>query len=235
MQLLQVIRHLVQSSLAVFTINDLSRILRKPKNYCSLYLHRLKKKEHILQVEKGKYALNDTNIYAIASNLIPHSYVSFLSALSYYKLTTQLPQTIHVVAPKSKKPIYFQGYNLHFVKMNPSKIFSITKQYSGGKNLFIGTKEKVIIDSIYLPRYCPLSETYDALKEAKLGLNELLRTALKMHSFVLMKRLGYLLEKEGINLSRKIKLNKTYDRLNPFTPGKGRRNDKWKLIVNEEI
>jgi len=31
----------------------------------------------------------------------------------------------------------------------------------------------------------------------------------------------------------KEKLNTKYDPLNPFLPGKGEKNSKWKLIINE--
>ena len=106
-----------------------------------------------------------------------------------------------------------------------------------GKEVFIAEKEKAIVDSLYLPEYCPVDETYAAL-EADLDLNKLISYALKMNSIVLLKRLGYLLDLRGIDIHNQVrkKLNIRYDLLNPAFGRKGyKKSIKWKLIINEDV
>jgi len=233
MKAMDMLEKLRNSPLVVFRISDLCRILGKSKAYTSLYLYRLKRRGYIHGVEKGKYALKDSNVYAVASNIVSPSYISFISALSYYKITTQLPNKIIVVSPKSKKPIRFEGYDILFVKFDAKKIFGVQKESSKNKQIFIGKIEKVIVDSLYLPEYCPIDETRNAMHEADTG--SIVDYAKKMGSIVLLKRIGFLLEKEGKDTFNKIKsrLNRRYDLLNPYSPAKGVKNEKWRLIINE--
>ncbi|MEK6937878.1 MAG: hypothetical protein AABX04_02445 [Nanoarchaeota archaeon] len=220
----------------VLTTNDLVKITGYSKSYLKVYLFRLKQKGLILEVERGKYIIPQP-AFITASNMVFPSYVSFLSAYSYYQLTTQMPIIIYVVAFNSKKSIKLGEYKIVFVKFPTSKIFGYHKEKFMGKEIFIAEKEKAIIDSLYLPEYCPLDETYIAL-EADLNLNKLISYALKMNSIVLLKRLGYLLDSRGIDIHNMVrkKLNTRYDLLNPVLGRKGyKKSLKWRLIINGEV
>lgn len=221
---------------SVLTTNDLVKLTGYSKNYLKVYFFRLKQKGLILEVEKGKYALPQ-QAFITASNLVFPSYISFLSALSYYQLTTQMPVTIYVVAPISKKSIIFGKYKIAFVKFPPIKIFGYHREKFMGKEVFVAEKEKAIIDSLYLPKYCPVSEAYTAL-EADLDINKLVSYALKMDSIVLLKRLGYLLELRGVDIHNMVRkrLNTRYDLLNPaWGREKHKKSRKWGLIINEDF
>jgi predicted transcriptional regulator of viral defense system len=87
---------------SVFTFSQLTRILGKSEKYAKVFINRLSKKE-ILRLEKNKYALKGTNPFLVASNIVFPSYISFITAYSYYNLTTQLPRTFFVVTLKQKK------------------------------------------------------------------------------------------------------------------------------------
>lgn len=221
---------------AIFTANDLVKITNKRKEYLKVYLFRLKKKELIQEVERGKYIISQ-HPFITASNLIFPSYISFLSAYSYYQITTQIPRIIQVVTLCSKKSLELENYTIKFIKLPARKLFGYHKESFMEKEIFIAEKEKAIIDSLYLPKYCPLDETKAAL-EVKLDINKLISYALKMNSKVLLKRLGYLLELKNIDIHKRVQkyLNKRYDPLNPFQkklkkkPGK---SEKWRLIINE--
>ncbi|MBU4256278.1 MAG: hypothetical protein L6265_01365, partial [Thermoplasmatales archaeon] len=105
----------------------------------------------------------------------------------------------------------------------------------GNGYAFIGEIEKVIVDSLFMPKYCPINETMNAFD----GIDgeKILNYALKMDSIVTLKRLGYLLELNGIDLYEKIKkhINKRYDLLNPMLPPAGENNNKWMLKLNEVL
>jgi predicted transcriptional regulator of viral defense system len=221
--------------LGVFTIPYAARILQTTKAYARLYLQRLEQRQQIIRVEKGKYALPMTSIEVIASNVVLPSYISFLSGLSHYKLTTQLPRIIQIVTTKSKKSIHYENTEIQFIKLQ--HCFGYYREKTPEGFLFIGEKEKVIIDCVYLPKYCPLSEVIYALHQGTWDINKLITFAVQMQSVVLLKRLGYFLEQVGIDIYPKVHhhLNTRYDVLHPFLPNKGRFHAKWKLRINEDV
>ena len=219
-------------NLGIFTIPDISRIIGKDRNYAILYAKRLSERGIIKRIEKGKYTLPETDPMVVATNLILPSYISFLSALNYYQLTTQIPTSIQVVTSRSKKEIIFDK-KIIFIKFDKKRIFGYRKEKIGNNHAFIGEIEKIIVDILFLPKHCPIGETLNALKEA--NIEKLIDYSLKMNSIVTLKRLGYLLELNGIDVYNKIKdyINKKYDLLNPLLPPSGDNNRKWMLKVNE--
>ena len=219
----------------VFTVNDAARILETDNEYVRLYLHRLKSNGLILAVERNKYSLADTHPYAIASNLVFPSYISFLTAAHYYGATTQIPGTIYMVSTSSKKSLDFGGYSINFIKLKKERFFGYSRVKFQNKFIFMAEKEKMIIDSLLLPQYCPIDETIRELDDKDLNIATLIEYGIRMDSIVTLKRLGFLLELKGIDVSDQLKdkLNAKYDPLNPFLQGKGEKNRKWKLIMNE--
>ena len=83
---------LKNSKSSVFAFSQLARILGKKEEYAKVFISRLAEKE-LLRLERNKYTLKGTNPFLIASNITFPSYISFISAYSYYNLTTQLPRT----------------------------------------------------------------------------------------------------------------------------------------------
>lgn len=233
-----IIKMLENSEKGVFSGNDISKIIKKPKRYSSLFLYRLKKKGLITEIERNKYTLKKTNLYIVFSNLVYPSYLSFLTAFSYYGLTTQIPKQIQIISLKSKKECYFDNYMLKFIKFKVNRFFGYKREKSLGGFIFIAELEKAIVDSLFLPQYCPIDETSRALSESisSIDINKLIEYALKMKNKVVLKRLGYLLEKNNINIYNKLKnkINKRYDYLDLISK-KGWKNKKWKLIINRGL
>ena len=224
-----------EQNLGIITISDAARTINKSRKYTELYLKRLEKREIIKRIEKGKYSLQNTPFQVIASNLVMPSYISFLSGLSYYHLTTQIPRITQIATTKSKKRIRYENEEIQFIKLR--KIFGYNREKTQFGYIFVGEKEKIVIDSFLLPKYCPINETMNAIKESKLDIRKLIDYALKMNSIVLIKRIGYALELDNIDIYPKVKrhLNKRYDLLNPHLSATGENNTKWKLKINEVI
>ena len=221
-------------NLGVLTIPDVSRIIVKDRKYAALYIKRLEDRGVINRIEKGKYALPDTDSPVVATNLIIPSYVSFLSGLAYYHKTTQIPLNIQVITTISKKDVNYKRRTT-FVKFDKKRLFGYKKEKIGNGYAFIGEIEKIIVDSLFMPKYCPISETMNAFDG--IDTRKILNYALRMDSIVTLKRLGYLLELNGIDVYDKIKkcLNKRYDLLNPLLPPTGKNNNKWMLKLNEVL
>jgi len=237
MNLLEFIKALEKFEKPVFTVNDMARIIGADKDYARVYLHRLTAKNVIETVERNKYTLADNHPYVTASNLIFPSYISFLTALHYYGATTQIPGSIYIASPISKKSFNFKGYSVEFVKLKKERFFGYIREKFQGKFIFVAEKEKLIVDSLFLPRYCPVDETFKALEDKELNIDTLIEYGLRMDSIVTLKRLGCLLEIKGIDVYDRLryKLNRKYDPLNPFLSKKGDKNSKWRLIMNEVL
>lgn len=221
----------------VFTINDAAKITGKEKAYLKVYLLRLKKRGLIQSAERGKYFLPQNHLLA-ASGLIYPSYISFLSAYSYYQITMQMPRKIQIVSLRQKKELKLGEYLVQFIKLPRKKLFGYKREDYNDGTLFVAEKEKAIVDSLYLPEYCPLDETFYVL-DSGIDIGKLIDYALQMDSIVLLKRLGYLLELKGEEIYPKVKskLNKRYDLLNPQL--KATKNTKisgkWRLIINDKF
>lgn len=237
MKLLEFIKTLEKFEKPVFTVNDVARIIGADKDYARVYLHRLAAKGVMEAVERNKYALADNHPYVTASNLVFPSYISFLTALHYYGATTQIPGSIYIASTRSKKSLNLKGYSVEFVKLKKERFFGYTREKFQGKFIFVAEKEKLIVDSLFLPRYCPVDETFKALEDKELNIDTLIEYGLRMDSIVTLKRLGCLLEIKGIDVYDRLryKLNRKYDLLNPFLAKKGDKNSKWRLILNEVL
>ncbi len=218
----------------IFTIADLVKISCKEKYYLKVYLFRLKKRGLIREIERGKYSLAKHPL-VIASHLVFPGYISFLSAYSYYQMTSQIPIIINITSGKSKKKMFYGQFSFKFIKFKPQRMFGYIREKFMGSEIVIAEKEKAIIDSLYLPRYCPLDETWNALQEEDLDIDKLITYALRMDAPLVVKRLGYLLEKKGIDIFKKVKsqINPRYDYFDPSLKKVKERNKKWKLLVSE--
>jgi predicted transcriptional regulator of viral defense system len=238
MKTIELLEKLKAMEKPVFTIQDFSKILGKGQDYTRLYVHRLRQRGLIEDVERGKYAMPMTDPMEIATNMVFPSYVSFLSGLRFHNLTTQLPIMVTVACARQKKLIKKKTYSIKFVKLKSERMFGYSRmKYYDNKAVMVGEPEKVIVDCLFLPENCPVSETFDALAEGGFDMERLLKYAAGMKSSVVLKRLGYMLELRGIDVHDRLgcMLTPAYDLLNPFLPRRGERNAKWRLMINEKL
>lgn len=230
------IRVIENSMLGVFGIPDIARIINKERGYARLFAKRLQDRGLIIRVEKSKYILTGTDIEIVASNLAFPSYISFLSGLAYHRRTTQLPHTIQIATSMHKKDVDYENARITFISLKKERVFGYGRMRLRSGYAFVGEVEKVILDSLLLPRCCPISESYGAIRD---GVNreKILLYAGKMGSKVLLKRLGYLLEQAGIDTYAELKQHITarYEPLNPYLPGGEKKDRKWRLRINEVI
>jgi predicted transcriptional regulator of viral defense system len=220
-------------NISVLTLSDIVRIIQKDRNYAAVFMKRLQDRGVVDRAEKGKYILTDIDPLVVATNLILPSYVSFLSGLAYYHKTTQIPVTIQIATTVSKKNVDYKGTRITFVHLNETRMFGFKKEKIGTGYVFIGELEKIIVDCLFLPRYCPLSETKDAFETV--DVQKIVEYAKQMDSIVTLKRLGYLLELNGMHIYETMKnhFNNRLDLLNPLLPASGENNKRWMLKINE--
>lgn len=236
MKAINFLNHVRESSKTVLTLKEAAKIIQKPLLYTRLYLYRLKSKGYIQEIEPGKYTLSVDSL-EVAAEIVSPSYISFLSAYAIYGFTTQILIQTQIVTLKPKRQIKNQTVNFKFITFPPKRFFGYSQQRFREKYIYIAEKEKAIVDSLYLPEYCPIDESTRALQDKTLDIKKLICYARRMDSIVTLKRLGYLLEQQGIDIHSKIKskLNQRYDLLNPFLPRSKQNSQKWKLNLNEVL
>lgn len=181
----------------VFSINDVARIIGKPKTYASKLLSHSRK---VGRIERGKYYLRDfdgPDMYEIASQIVFPSYVSMFAAFQYYSITEQDIVRYSVVTIKRHRPVKIGDTVIEFVTFGRDRFFG----YKKVGNLYIATVEKAIIDSLYMGSP-PLSYVEEAFSAAsRMGLvskDVLMNTASRMRSKVTEKKVLELIGTSGI-------------------------------------
>ncbi len=184
----------------VFASQDAARMLGKGTKYTALFLGRLFDKGRIMRVERGKYYVKGTSVYAVASNIVRPSYVSLFSAFRFHDITTQNVTTIDVMALREHPEVRdIGGSSVNFIRLDCKRFFGFYRDKETGA--FVAHVEKAIVDSLYM-RNPPLGYIVEALSSAredgKLDAEALAQSALRMDSAVLLKRLSAACRAAGI-------------------------------------
>ncbi len=156
----------LQGMHGVFTLMDTERITGKRGKYASLFLGRLCKRGIIRRIERGRYYLPGTPVYAIASSVAQPSYISLLAAFRYHNITTQNVAAIDVMALKRHSPIGIEGISVHFTVLSRSRFFGFYVDRESGAS--VAYAEKAIIDALHLgnPPYAYVEEAFVRATEA---------------------------------------------------------------------
>lgn len=150
-----------------FTVEDVARgFLLKTESarvLCSRYQKRgifirIKNNFYVTETNWSSYEPND--FYRINNFLQVPSYISFLTALSFYGLTTQVPRNYFENA-SVKRSIEFdaRGTVFSFRKINRKYYFGFEKK----GDFFIAGPEKALLDSLYLYSFGKYPLDFEAL------------------------------------------------------------------------
>jgi predicted transcriptional regulator of viral defense system len=211
----------------LFTVNDLAKILGKNPGYVAVLIKRLLDRKLVQRIERGKYTLHEDPL-VFSSHIKYPAYIALWSALRFHNLTTQLPNTVFVCTPASKKSIKFPGTGIVFVKNH--HFWGYEKYAYDEFEIFVSDREKTLIDCM-LTGKVPLHEVADAITEVD-G-EKLVEYAKKTKNTSLIKRIGYLLEVSGREYKDLLKWVKyPYAVMDTHFKREGIRNHKWKLMIN---
>ncbi len=213
----------------LFTENDLSKILNKKPAYIKNSLYRIKKRNLIYQIERGKYTLYDDPLL-FASSIYTPSYISLWTAFRYYNLTEQLPKTIFIMTPRSRKSLKFRNTLIKFIKTK--YLFGFKKERYNNFDVFIAEPEKAVIDSL-LSKKIPLDEIINVIKTKKLNIKKLIKYAVNVKNKALSKRLGFIMEENNLKCNElKRFIDSNYTKLDSMLAKTGKKNKKWRIIDN---
>lgn len=108
-------------------------------------LIRLKRDFYVLADEFDR--LSEADLFKLANLIQTPSYVSFVTALSYYGLTTQMQQGLIESANAIRSKTYAaKKIEFHYHFCAPSRYSHFVKK----DGFFIATPEKALIDALYL-------------------------------------------------------------------------------------
>lgn len=228
----------------VFTFDELVKVFNIPRNVLWVILSRLEKQGWVERIEKGKYLIiplgaekgeYTVNEFVIGSLLVKPYAIAYWSALHFYGLTEQIPNTVFIqtTVRKKRQNVDIFGVKYKIIKVKGSKFFGIRKEWIEDTQVNITDKEKTIIDCLDKPQYCGgIVEVAKALRSGKFDKGKLLAYANKIENSGVIRRLGFLCEFLGIGIDIPRVETRNYLYLDPTMQKKGGKNAKWHLIVN---
>ena len=183
-----------------FTNADIMRISGSGSAYAALLLHRMVNKGEAMRIERGKYYLKGTDIYAIASNVVHPSYISLMSAFRYHGITTQILLSADVVSVRRHKAIEgVSEHKINFMTLHRDRFFGFYRDRDTGA--FVAYVEKAILDALYFQNP-PMAYVKEAMlnahEERKLDTARLSRFTRLMGSATLERRVREAIAQTGI-------------------------------------
>ena len=137
-----------------FGYEDISRILGISLASARVTASRYSAQGILIRLKRNMYVLREKWIrlerveqFQIANLIQAPSYVSLMSALDYYQITTQMQQDfVESLTVKRTKEKEIEKVIFNFSKIKKSLYFGFTKE----NEFFIASPEKAFLDAVYL-------------------------------------------------------------------------------------
>ena len=160
-----------------FTIDEIAKRLELQPDSARVWCSRHVRQGTLVRFKNGFYAtawkwesLSRLDLFKIANILQVPSYVSLMTALAYYEVTTQAQSNYQESICLKRTTVF----NIRDAVFNYVKV---QKPYYGDfvktDGLFIATKEKAFLDAAYLYSFGKYSFDMDSLDLGKLDLKKL--------------------------------------------------------------
>jgi len=228
-------------------------------SYLPEALHYLASSGWIIRLRRGLYALSPTvpgitpaHEFEIAMALANPAAISHWSALQHHGLTEQVPRKVFVLTtlesrvPRADGPraeAVGGGHRIgdavyQFIQVVPQRFFGTEEVWVDDARVTITNTERTLLDGLCRPRYCgdfgEVLHAFDVLGD-RLDVERIVAYALKIDAAT-VKRLGWVLEKQGVGCARLERLArfpvKGYRTLDPTGPRKGPCNRRWMIQEN---
>lgn len=137
-----------------FGYEDIARALNISMNSARVAAHRYSRAGVLVRVKRNIYMLYERWIHAsleekfVLANLIQvPSYISLLTALEYYEITSQIQQQfIESIAPKRTRQATIGETFFNYTRISSELYFGFGRQ----QGFFIAEAEKALLDALYL-------------------------------------------------------------------------------------
>ncbi|GAB4258029.1 MAG: type IV toxin-antitoxin system AbiEi family antitoxin domain-containing protein [Thermoleophilia bacterium] len=258
----ELVRKLASEGDRIFTstrARQLAPSVGLSEGYLRQALHHLARSGWVVRLRKGLYALSSAvpgvppvHEFEIAMALVSPAAISHWSALHQHGLTQQAPRKVFVLTTtRASVPRRRGAMAMHardgfavadtsykFVQVKPERFFGTEKVWIGEARVTITDPERTLLDGLTAPQYCgDFAEVLHAfeVRGRDLDLQRIIEYALKLDAAT-AKRLGWVLERQGVDLSKLERLAtlpiKGYRKLDPTGPRKGPTNARWMIQEN---
>lgn len=139
----------------VFTTREFSQVLGISLSAASSQLGRLCKKKRILKISRGFWA-NMEHPHFTPLSAVPfllgneQGYVSFLTALHYHGMISQIPATIQVATTSPRRMLRSEIGRFEFFKLNPSMMNEGVVWSETNFPYRLASVEKALLDTLYI-------------------------------------------------------------------------------------
>ncbi len=181
-----------------FGCDDIAKALDISADSAKVTASRYAKQGILVRVKRNMYVLRDRwksagreEKFVIANLGQVPSYISLMSALDYYEITTQIQRNFfESVAIKRTKETQVDGSVFRYVKVNSALYFGFNKE----KDFFIATPEKALVDAFYLMSYGRYALDISALSAEKLDRKKIRRISrdFPLRTQKMLEKYGYL-------------------------------------------
>ncbi len=160
-----------------FSVSELADILGIKEDSARVFASRYAKKGIFVRLKRDFYVLkqnlnmyNKEQLFKIANFLQVPSYISFMTALEYYGITTQVQRNFFESAAL-RRSISFEsaGLSFNYYKIKRVLYFDFIRI----NDFFISTKEKAFADAVYLWSFGKYAIDFDSLDFDKLDKDRL--------------------------------------------------------------
>jgi|YelNatPaOPRAMG01_1025707.scaffolds.fasta_scaffold87778_3 predicted transcriptional regulator of viral defense system len=155
-----------------FDSKDIAQLFKIKAESSWVLCNRYVKKGIFIRLKKDTYTLSENwniwewkNFLKVSNFLQVPSYISFMTALSFYGITTQLQRDFFESASlKRSERFRIKGVIFNFYKLKRKYYFDFVKK----DDIFIATPEKAFIDALYLYSFGKYSLDFSSLDLDKL-------------------------------------------------------------------
>lgn len=155
-----------------FTVEELSTILSITKESAKVSANRYVKSNFLTRLKNNLYvttekigSLTETELFKIANLIQVPSYISFITALSYYSITSQqLQGVVESAALKRTKEVNTKRVSFNYLIIK--KI--LYNNFVFINDFFIATPEKALVDIIYLTSMGRYQSDFEAIDFKKI-------------------------------------------------------------------
>lgn len=239
----------------IFSIDEARAYWPTPANTANV-LSRLARKGWLQRLDRGVYMLlplaagpertwTESGL-VIAPHLIQPAAVAYWSALHYWDMTEQIPQTVFVQTTRRKQPIEVLGMYFRFVTVKEEHFFGVIRRTLDGKPLYVTDREKTLLDAAARPDLSGgIIQLAQALRATHSDISWPKLDGYLAHwgGGTVVKRLGYLLETLTLPIpDRDSRLERWQGMLtqgiSPLEPGLGDTGPtatRWRVRVNVDL
>lgn len=143
---------LKEKNISIFTRLDVKRIFQLSNAATNFLLHRYTKKNLIIRLKQGLYALTESNLndLVLANKLYSPSYLSLEFALSFYSIIPEVVYELTSITSKTTRHFKLLNKIFSYRRIKKSAFTGYVPLRQNGNLFLIAEPEKAWVDWVYL-------------------------------------------------------------------------------------